>query len=808
MKKRINPCFAIGAISCVAIMLFVSMKQKKTDPRLVQIINKFNKYCTAFPRQKIFIHTDKTTYAAGENIWLKAYLVEYSYHKADTLSRNIYVQLINSNNQPVMSHRLKVKNGMAHTGLYLSDSIPDGRYQIRAYTNWMRNFGKDYYSMNYIKIKNENKTLFSKKDYIRYKAENRKYERNSKKFDLQFFPEGGDLVEGLKSTVGFKAIDLTGKGIRVEGKIHDNKNNKIADFKSNHLGMGTFELTPGKGKQYSAIIYDQNEKKKKFRLPEVKRNGTVIAMNNSFKDSINVSITSNKPASNDPAVNQYILIGQVRGRIYFSEIITLENNKITFTIPKYKFPTGIIHFTLFDSKSLPLNERLVFVNHLDQIIVTLNDLKKKYNIGDTINFSLLCRGKDKLPLNAALSVSVTNKTDSTEYDRNHASICSQLLLTSDLKGYIEQPDYYFTGNRDNTSKALDCLLLTQGWRRFRWNDILEEKYPEIQYPVEDHISLSGKYMAGSGHSSSNRPVSLSVMNEYNGIWLVNTDNTGRFKFSGLDYPSKVQVRIEPQHKIKGSVLMLDEIFETAKTFHRYNDVSSELINSKGKYCEISKKNTYKGTSIMVDNSETVGTYYGDADFVLKMNEHEMSGFSNMYDVIKGKIPGVNVVNETIVIRGVKTFMGGTDPLLLIDGIPTDISSLSAINPIDVDRVEVLKGASTSMFGCRGANGVIAVFSKRGNFSGREFLEFELTGYSEAKQFYRPKYTVKDISNKHRGTFYWNPDITTCKDSVVSISFKCPEVVASYHVVIQGISDKGFPGFITREFSVVSTDTTK
>ncbi|HYX09989.1 MAG TPA: TonB-dependent receptor plug domain-containing protein, partial [Bacteroidales bacterium] len=234
------------------------------------------------------------------------------------------------------------------------------------------------------------------------------------------------------------------------------------------------------------------------------------------------------------------------------------------------------------------------------------------------------------------------------------------------------------------------------------------------------------------------------------------------------------------------------------------------VISKGEgwsYREANKEEIEQARQQMIDkeNAERndLSKIYGHPDNVLYMKDIP-PGYSNLLQVIQGRIPGVVVTGNSIVIRGINSFYLSSDPLILIDGVPSNMGAFRTISPEDVERIEVLKGASASIYGSRGANGVIAVYTKRGQFMKKGVLDFEMLGYYKPREFYVPKYNNSTPSGTNpdmRPTVYWNPEILTDSEGKATFSFFTSDARNKFNVIVQGTSENGLVGTTETEYQV-------
>lgn len=773
------------------------------DRRVVHIKSTLEKFNLKYPRQKVYLHINKLSYTAGENIWFKAYVLNAVTHMPDTISTNLYVELINSGKRISQIKRIRLINGFGSGNFFLRDTVPEGLYQIRSYTNWMKNFSTEYYFTHNLDVRNPDfRKLISKKEANINKRIIKRTRKKSKSFDIQFFPEGGYLVYGIESVVGFKAINGAGKSVNVQGDIYDSDKNKITSFSSYHNGMGTFSVKPDYNKKYYAIVGSGQGKDIKINLPEPLKTGVVITVDNSDDDYVLVELKSNRPKTNDRLANEVVLIGQARGRILYSSVINLAGSHRSAKIEKKILPSGVIHLTVFANRYVPLAERLIFINHEDELDINIKTEHIKSETNDSLRLFIDVSDAIGSPQRSNLSLSVLNENESAA-DNANGSILSYLLLSSDLHGYIENPDYYFKNDDAKTIKALDCLMLTQGWRRFDWNELISDKYPEIKYLPEKYITIGGQITG----EIFKRPlkdcnVRLTILDAYNDEFLQITGEKGYFRFSNMIYYDTVNIKIEarrPNNRKNILIVLHGEEHEEILNYHGDNlltTVSERDMKSyrKEKYIELRKEEIEKEKREK-ERNKNVGIY-GTPDYVITSDEIP-SGYGNALQVIQGRVPGVRVTGNSVNIRHATSFMLSTEPLYVIDGIPVeDVSSVLAIPVEDIDRIEILKGARASIYGSRGANGVIAIYTKRGFFIKRGVIELQILGYSTPKKYYQPKYEIYDTSEAETvkpSSVYWEPFIQTNLSGQSIINFSIPGNSKIYRIIIEGISYKGHTG---------------
>ncbi len=773
---------------------------------LDNIRSSMERYSSAVHQQKVYLHLNNSSYKAGEIIWFKAYLVDGVTHQPDRTSTNLYVELINSKKIVVGMKRIRLVNGSGYGDFMLRDTVSEGLYQIRSYTNWMRNFDPDFYFTRNFMVSNPGyKKYISGRQARINRNIIRKDLKKSKYFDIQFLPEGGSLVGGIESVVGFKAINKSGRGIDVSGEIYDSDRNKVVSFSSVHNGMGSFRLKPDADMKYYALVRSGEGREIKVELPEALERGIVMAVDNSGEDRIYVDLYSNRPATKDRTANEFFLIGQARGKIYFSEVTDMSGEHARVMIDKSVFPTGVIQLTLMSYRYEPVAERLVFVNHNDNMIINAFPQFVNPLTSDSVRLLIDINDAAGNPLQANVSLSVLN-AESSRQDVDETNILSNLLLTSDLKGYIENPAYYFSSGTEKEKEALDKLMLTQGWRRFTWQDVMSDEIPEFKHPVENDITIGGQITGDLFKFPLKKcDVRLTVLDRYNDEYYDLTDEKGYFQFDNLIYYDTINAKIEARRpsKRKNLIIVLPEA-ETSDINKFYGENMLTTVSERDNKAYRRQMNIeYKKALLEQEREEweknRMTSIHGEPDYVIN-SEDIPSGYSDALQVIKGRVPGVNVTGNNVIIRGISTLYGSTEPLYLIDGIPAaDVTSVLSIPVEDIDRIEILKGPSTAIYGNRGANGVIAIYTKRGTFMKKGIIEFTMLGYYTPREFYQPRYEVLDESSEgitEYSAIYWKPVINTDTAGRAEVYFRVPAGITKYNITIEGISDEGHPGNVS------------
>ena len=879
------------------------------DEPLKKILTQIEKYRLQYPQEKVHLHLDKPYYAIGDNIWFKAYVVNAEKNELSTLSRILYVELINDKDSIKKSLKIPLEMGLTWGDFALTDSLREGNYRIRAYTTWMRNFGEEYFFDKTITIGNSiSNTVLTQVDYsyskdprgqkvsakinysdmagqplankeVSYHVEldfrsilkgkgitdamgnlqvsfvnNQPFvlksgristtirldEKNSanKNFPVkstsnesvvQFFPESGDLVNGISSRIGFKAVSSDGLGINVSGYISNQNNVRLADFKSEHAGMGHFRLLPEITDSYTAHITFEDGSEKAYPLPKVKASGYVLSVNNTDTDELKIKVSTTETAKPDEEIT---LIAQSNGQVHFVSKNKLTSKTFNASIPKKRFPTGILQLTLFSAQNEPVAERLVFINHSDFLQIDLSAGKPEYKKREKVKLTIETKDPEGKPTLGSFSIAILDESKVPFNEADETTIMSNLLLSSDLKGFIEQPNYYFDEINEDKIRQLDILLLTQGWRRFEWKNILADNYPTLVYQPETNLQVSGKVTTMTG-----RPViggKVTLFSASGDVFMLDTitNVNGEFRFDNLIFNDSTKFVIQARNEKdrKNVEIVLDRIPPQLVTKNK-NEAMLEvnvnrsmlpyLKNSRTQFDELRRYGVI-GRNILLDEVKIVERKQevkyssnlngpGRADAIIKADQ-----LQNCFDLafcLQGRVAGLIIRDGmAYLMRNMASSFRGPIPMqVVVDGAFLGPEFLSVINVQDVETVEVLKsGANSAIYGSMGGGGLLIITTKRGevNNNYRSYspgiMSYKPQGFFKAREFYSPNYDDPAINAKIpdlRTTIYWNPNVISDTTGKANIEFFNSDGTGNYKAIVEGININGSIGRKVFRYSV-------
>ncbi len=805
------------------LLPFSTYKAPEFEPDFENIFQRLENQLYVFPQEKIHLHTDRDYYVPGEKIWFKAYLTDAMTHQYPTSSRYMYVELISPVDTLVCRVMIRRENDLFHGNIFLSEIIHEGNYTLRAYTRYMENLGDDFFFKKNIRIgnlKGENGGNWgnwgNEESRGRYSANrinstvptNLSSRRNQVDFEVSFYPEGGNLVEGVWNKVAFKALNRNGYPETIAGEIVDESGAEITSVKTFHAGMGVFAYTPEQGKNYYLKCRSENGLEKQFILPQHASRAYTLTASQQNK-RILVGIRKSADAPSTPCY----LLAHCRGKVLYVDTWNPKNETVVFS--EAELPAGIIQFILFDEQMNPLSERLVFNKNSTNDVATIEFKTDKASYGkrEKVNasFCLLERNGSEA---GHFSVAITDDHDISV--DNSTTILSTLLLSSELKGYIENPAWYLQDHIES-AVALDYLMLTHGWRRYNVPEVVKgnPEYPQIPFQTSQKISGFVK------DAFKSRPAvdsEVLIMFDENNFGMTSTDKNGRFLFHDFDYPDSISFYLRALNN-KGSEqveLVLDtetfpEMIHAPQSPVFVETDNYQSLHANAFIAKAEQRSKYDQDMWLIQLGEIEVTaskierkieprleYWANssADKTVRNEEIIKLNYSKPSDYIK-------YIKDKYFNRGPTTMFAGSKVLILIDGFPIDSRGNvdDFLVSASIESFDIFNGASATVFGVLGGNGAISITTKKGGENNMiekqksNYITFTSLGYQNQVEFYSPKYealesrflTIPD----YRTTIFWKPDIVISEDEEeANFSFYASDFPTTYSVVIEGITSEG------------------
>lgn len=545
--------------------------------------------------------------------------------------------------------------------------------------------------------------------------------------ELGFYPEGGDLVDGLISKMAFKALNEFGKPADIKGVIKDNDDNTIINFESFHNGMGAFELEPKIGKTYYAVITHPKGINKKYSLPKSLKRGWTIHVNNSEKEKLAITIQSTETETMS-------LAAQVRGKMYFATEINIARGKNEIEIPTKDFPMGVAQITLFDSKNIERAERLVFVNKDKKLNISLKTDKSQYLPREKVKMDIEVTDERGLPMPAYLSMAVVDDKLLSFADDKSSNILSSLMLENDLKTKIEEPQFYFNAKETKADEALDYLLMTDGWRRFTWEKVMNEDYPGIAFQGEKAV-IKGRVLDSQG-----KAIKDAVLKNPTTKKSYKADVDGYFAIDNVDLYHPISVQVEANGFMTNNLMV-------------YNYTQNNVVYLYGQ-----NEMTYKSAT---RNKQRAGNNNLPAPAI--------NGIE-LFEVVEEEMVQIDALADDPMPKG--------DNLKKLPRKAEEKNEKAKKDLKDVeqlDEVEIVGDAQGMAF----ANQEIA----------QDKRIIPTVNYYRAREFAAPNYTNNqevEVRTDFRSTIFWDGNIEVGNNGQATVEFFNSDEVTSFRTIVEGV----------------------
>ena len=890
MQKILVLILLLSGLPFIAYSQYLPAAEK--DTLVKNIIDQI----VIFPKEKIYVQTDKQFYISGEKIWFRAYLVDAVIHKPVSL-QYVFVELVSPSDSVVCRVKIRQNLGVFSGYIPVRLRLPEGDYTLSAWSDNMVNLDPGYYFRKKIHISNlpssdigiktriklEKTSMLSaelsfedreshrviRPDGLRISVNNiqlnqssiRPYDalyfsfrppsdtrnnailvetKNCSKyipftipdsdFDVTFYPEGGYLPEGSRCKIAFKAMRPDGAFENITGRIFDKSGKEYVSVSAFHDGMGSFYLIADSTSKFYGVFKNEAGREKRFDLPVTHKAAYSLKAETSGSSLIlSVLHSSDIKESED-----LFLVMHTRGIVHYASM--WDNNFTSISFDTRKFPDGVMQIILFDSKLSPLSERLIFCDNNDQTVTEIRTDQQNYSAREKVSVNTKITDSRGVPLKGSFSVSVTDDNDVRP--DSAINILSDLLLSSELKGYINNPSYYFRDKSQETLKALDLLMLTNGWRRYNIPAIARRNFERPSKPAKYGMQISGnvRKLIPDKPADKGRVAVFCWASGYYDDTETKTD--GSFCFNGIEYQDSLKFIVQALNK-KGNARV--ELFLNTDSFPIVRGLPNFAGSSGVSAAEEKKLGTYLAKAdvkLQIENGSRVinlpevivtakakesedynYSYYmpQTSSDVLTNDKLSQYHFSRLSEIMN-QFPGVRTQEDEnnklkVIIERMSLRMTGQQynfAALIIDDMRIDDYDLDTeIDPSDIERVGILKGGAASILGGEGSGGAVVITTKRGEFVKDNTPRFNIKilnplGYQKPAEFYSPKYDTpekKKVWNPDlRSTIYWNPSVNTETNGVASFDFYTADTPSIYTMVIEGIT---FEGAIIRSVKKIS-----
>lgn len=787
-----------------AIMIFflcghttLSFAQKE---QLDNLMKKFDRYRIKFSSEKIYGHFDQDLYLTGETMWFKLYLADASLNRPSDLSRVAYVEVLDSDNRPVLQTKVSMKDGFGNGSVFLPASLSAGNYTVRAYTNWMKNFDPEFYFHKKVSIINT------------FKRPELEKEKSPAKPEAQFFPEGGNLVYGLQSTVAIRIVTSAGEALNFQGGVINALDDTLATFNSSETGVAKFNYRPVRG-QESKVWIQANEQRYIYSLPAPLEEGYVLQVKDSTESELAVKITSS--AANTSHL--YVVI-HARNIVSMANTYSLNRGTLQLMVPKKRLDEGVSHITIFDDQLRPVCERLIFMPVSRNLDISVKPSQNEFGLRRKVTLDITAEVKGQ-PAVSNLSVAVY-RNDSL-HNHSAGNITNYMWLGSDLTQMPDLPVDFLTTMTEEKKDMLDDLMLTNGWRRFKWNSIINEQYPVITDVPEmrGHI-IKGK-VTRNGQPVQGVVAYLSTPATNIQLYGSTSTEAGDVKFEMKDFSGRRKIYVQP-NLVRDSLSRVDIQNAYSEKFATYKYAPLRIDE------KIKDQLTARSLSMQVQDifyqdkgaqtrSRQIDTtaFYGKADATYYLDDY--TRFPVMEEIMREYVPGVLVRKRRdgfhfINLDNINKGVFDEDPFIMLDGIPIfDADEIMNFDPLKVKKLEVV--TRRYFMGVMSLPGIVSYTTYSGDLGGFQVnpkcvvLDYE--GLQYQREYYSPTYETAKLRESRlpdqRNLLYWAPSVTTSNDGRQHLEFFTSDLGGDYRVVIEGISPDGFSGSTYGSFKVKTFD---
>jgi hypothetical protein len=760
------------------------------------------KYAAVLPQEKLYIHFDNSIYSPGQTIWYKAYLMR-GLDPSDW-SRNLYLSFFDASGKPIRQLVAPVVNATAAGSFDVPADYKGEQIQVLAYTSWMLNFDSAFLFRRTLPViqlqpKTTSATTLSRTT-------------------VRFFPEGGDMVEGLSSMVAFEARNSADEPVAVTGTIVDAADKTITDFSAIHAGMGRFNITPQPGVRYRARWQNPAGEIQYADLPAAKPYGITVTGNYHFP---NIHFTIQRPASVAENLRRMLVVATINQQVVFKAYASNDKNVIRGTIATSDFPSGVLRLTVFDQSMHPMAERLFFINNEEYKANAALEM-------DTVQ--LVQRGKNQLTVHLPDSMPATMSlavTDGDAYYDSSQHIASQLLLSSELRGTIYNPAYYFSSDEDSVAQQLDLVMLTHGWRRFIWEDVLAGRKPQLRYARDSsYLSLEGKIeKLSEARLKKAETVNLIVVAKDSSKQIIASElrpdgsfsekNLILFDTATVFYQlnkgfiperskfnlSSAFLRFDTTKRIAGRTAFLADTTGLARTLAMQAERRRvEDLMKKATLKEVVVTAKAKTRMEELDERYTSGLFSGNfsARQFDVVNDKTAMAFPSVLDYLRGRVAGLDI-NTSNPMSPVLRWRGAGVSLFLNE-FPVTPDFLAAYTMSNIAYIKVFAppffgsmagttssggGGAISVYTASGADAVAVVPSRLNSL--------QVPGYSAVREFYSPDHatTVSNPGTDLRKTLLWvNRIQLDSREPKLTIPFYNNDISESFRIVLEGMTSDG------------------
>ena len=739
------------------------------------LFSSVNKQLSGYPSECIYLQTSKGIYEAGEDLWFKAYQLDVQTFGLSDKSKTLYLQMINPNDSVVWQEKYPIENGIVSGHVYIDEKLSEGDYFLEGYTK------HSFYKNDTIGITPTRKIRIVKNIARSEVTESLK----DTVFRFETFPEGGNLVSGLFSKLAFKATDGKGNPVAVEGAIYED-DKFLCGIKSVHDGMGAVSFTPLVNKKYRIELKNG----KSYPLPEIHSQGMVLNLRGQDKEHLDFVLSQTEGFPH----RQIYLLGQMRGMICcMAKGILKDSLKISIPLDNFLYQ-GIAEFTLFDSSMQPVAERLVYVHPQKRLYITAEPAKTSFAIREKASIKIKATDEEGKPVRANLGISVYDQAYNNPADP--VNILAYCYLSSQIRGRICNPTYYFDEKNSDRKEALDLLLLTQGWRRYVWNAV-EPDYqgqPFLTDEINGIQTLKSKKKAKQNEGAEQLIQIFGAKGNSQFIW---TDSTGHFMVD----PDKMKALQGGYVYLKP---MLSKEFKPTLELVDYFPLIDSIKKKRPYYYPIAELSHHKREQLL--DLPVIGS---DSTILLSEVTITAKGHKPFRDKMMGRLDSVAQMD---LATGWVCECQKNIPFLndYLPGYTHHIYHTASYKgkkfpPVNGKTYLLIKYVAQ-------ASGVYVEDQKQIVYRGPIYSDEELLkmnnlwrtkGYYGKREFYQPDEIDMQLSTPDaRNTLLWAPSVITDEKGEAEVHFYCSDINTGFIGVVEGVDGDRLVGTTKCEFRVL------
>ena len=754
---------------------FLANEKTNGTSTIDSLFSSVNKQLSGYPSECIYLQTSKGIYEAGEDLWFKAYQLDVQTFGLSDKTKTLYLQMINPKDSVVWQEKYPIENGIVSGHVYIDEKLSEGDYFLEGYTK------HSFYKNDTIGITPTRKIRIVKNIARSEVTESLK----DTVFRFETFPEGGNLVSGLFSKLAFKATDGKGNPVSVEGAIYED-DKFLCGIKSVHDGMGAVSFTPLVNKKYRIELKNG----KSYPLPEIHSQGMVLNLRGQDKEHLDFVLSQTEGFPH----RQIYLLGQMRGMICcMAKGILKDSLKISIPLDNFLYQ-GIAEFTLFDSSMQPVAERLVYVHPQKRLYITAEPTKTSFAIREKASIKIKATDEEGKPVRANLGISVYDQAYNNPADP--VNILAYCYLSSQIRGRICNPTYYFDEKNSDRKEALDLLLLTQGWRRYLWNAV-ESDYqgqPFLTDEINGIQTLKSKKKAKQNEGAEQLIQIFGAKGNSQFIW---TDSTGHFMVD----PDKMKALQGGYVYLKP---MLSKEFKPTLELVDYFPLIDSVKKKRPYYYPIAELSHHKREQLL--DLPVIGS---DSTILLSEVTITAKGHKPFRDKMMGRLDSLAQMD---LATGWVCECQKNIPFLndYLPGYTHHIYHTASYKgkkfpPVNGKTYLLIKYVAQ-------ASGVYVEDQKQIVYRGPIYSDEELLkmnnllrtkGYYGKREFYQPDEVDMQLSTPDaRNTLLWAPSVITDEKGEAEVHFYCSDINTGFIGVVEGVDGDRLVGTTKCEFRVL------